>query len=41
MLKKGDIVDDTDDSDEVRTRALQNHVTATPSTEEFFLRTHY
>jgi hypothetical protein len=41
MLKKGDVDDDADDDDEVRTSASQNHVTATPSTEEFFLRTQY
>jgi hypothetical protein len=39
MLKKGDVVDDADD--EVRTSASQNRVTATLSTEEFFLRTQY
>jgi hypothetical protein len=41
MLRKGDVDDDADDDDEVRTSASQNHVTATPSTEEFFLRTQY
>jgi hypothetical protein len=41
MLKKGDVDDDVDDDDEVRTCAPQNHVAATLSTEEFFVRTQY
>ncbi len=43
MLKKGEVnVDaDADDDDEVRTSVLQNHVTATLCTEEFFLSTLY
>jgi hypothetical protein len=40
MLKKGDVIYDADD-DVVRTCASQNRVTATLSTEEFFLRTQY
>jgi hypothetical protein len=39
MLKKGDVDDDADDDDEVQTLVSQNRVTATLSTEEFFLRT--
>jgi hypothetical protein len=41
MSKKGDIVDDADDIDEVRIGASQKRATATLSTEEFFLRTQY
>ncbi len=42
MLKKGDVIVDADaDDDEVRTSALQNRVTATLCTEEFFLSTLY
>jgi hypothetical protein len=41
MLKKGNVVSDADDDDEVRTSALQNRVTATVCTEEVFLRTQY
>jgi hypothetical protein len=41
MLKKGDVEGDAYDDDEVRTSASQNCVTATLSTEEFFLRTQY
>jgi hypothetical protein len=41
MLKKGDVDDDADDDDEVRTSVSQNHVTATLKTKEFFLRTQY
>jgi hypothetical protein len=37
MLKKGDVVDDADEDDEVRTSAPQNRATAAESTEEFFL----
>jgi hypothetical protein len=39
MLKKGDVDDDTDDDNEVRSSASQNRATATMSTEEFLLRT--
>jgi hypothetical protein len=39
MLKKGDVVGDADD--EVRTNVSQNCITATLSTEEFFLRTQF
>jgi hypothetical protein len=39
-MKKGDVVAVADDDDEVRTRASENHVTATLCTEEFFLGTH-
>ncbi len=39
MLKKGDVDDDADDDDEVRTSASENCATAVLSTEEFFLRT--
>jgi hypothetical protein len=39
MLKKADVIDDTDGDDEVRTSASQNRGIATMSTEEFFLRT--
>jgi hypothetical protein len=39
-MKKGDVVVVADDDDEVRTRASENHVTATLCTEEFFLGTH-
>jgi hypothetical protein len=35
-LKEGDVDDDADDDDEVRTSESQNHATATLSTEEFF-----
>ncbi len=41
MLKKGDVNDDADDDDEVRTSESQNLVTATLKTKEFFLRTQY
>jgi hypothetical protein len=41
MLKKGDVIDDADDDDELRTSASQNHVTATLFTDELFLRTQY
>jgi hypothetical protein len=41
MLKKGDVNDDAGDDDEDRTSVLQNHVTGTMNTEEFFLRTPY
>jgi hypothetical protein len=41
MLKKGDVDDDVDDDDEVRTSAPQNRAAATLSTEEFFVRTQY
>ncbi len=41
MMKKGDIVSDADDDDEVRTSVSENHATATLCTEEFFLRTRY
>ncbi len=37
-MKKGGVVDDADDDNEVRTSASQNHATATMCTEEFFLR---
>ncbi len=40
-MKKGDVVDDADDDEEVRTSASQNRATAILSTEEFFLRTQY
>jgi hypothetical protein len=39
MLSKGDVVDDADDDDEVRTSGSQKRTTATLSTEEFCLRT--
>jgi hypothetical protein len=38
MLKKGVVIDDVDDDDEVKP-VSQNRATATLSTEEFFLRT--
>jgi hypothetical protein len=41
MLKKGDVDDDSDDENEVRTTVPQNCVTATLSTEEYFFRTQY
>ncbi len=41
MLKKGDVNDDADDDDEVRTSASQNRATATLSTEEFLFRTQH
>jgi hypothetical protein len=40
-LKKGDVYDDADDDDEVRTSALQKRATASLSTEEFFSRIQY
>jgi hypothetical protein len=41
-MKKGDIDDDADDDDEVRTTvSSQSCATATLSTEELFLRTQY
>jgi hypothetical protein len=40
MLKKGDVDEDADD-DEMRTSVPQIHGRATPSNEEFFLRTQY
>ncbi len=39
MLKKGNVVTDADDDDEVRTSVSQNHAATTLSTEECFLRT--
>jgi hypothetical protein len=33
------MIDDAGDDDEVRTSALQNHMTETLYTEKFFLRT--
>jgi hypothetical protein len=36
MLKKGDVDDDADDDEEVRTSASQNHTTPTLSTKEYF-----
>jgi hypothetical protein len=39
MLTKGDVDDDADDDDKVRTSVTQNHARSTGS-EEFFLRTH-
>jgi hypothetical protein len=41
MLKKGDVVNDADDDDGVRTSASQSIATEILSTEEFFLRTLY
>jgi hypothetical protein len=41
MLKKGDVNNDADDDDEVRTSGLQNCVTVTLSTKAFLLRTQY
>jgi hypothetical protein len=41
MLKKGDVSDDADDDDEVRTSLSQNCATVTLSTEEASLRTWY
>jgi hypothetical protein len=41
MLQKGDVVDDADDDNEVRTSASQNRATTTQGTEEFILRTQY
>jgi hypothetical protein len=41
MLKNEDVENDADDDDEVRTSESQNCVTATLSTEKFFLRTQY
>jgi hypothetical protein len=38
MLKKGDVNNDADDDDEVRTSGLQNCVTVTLSTKAFLLR---
>jgi hypothetical protein len=38
MMKKGGVIDDADDDNEVRTSASQNHATETMCTEEFFLR---
>jgi hypothetical protein len=35
MLKKGDVHNDADDNDEVRTSTSQNHATTTLTTEEF------
>jgi hypothetical protein len=40
MMKKGDVVINADDDDEVRSSASQNRATATLSTGEFFLMTH-
>ncbi len=40
-MKKGDVVNDADDDDEVRTSASQNPVIALLSNEEFFLRIQY
>jgi hypothetical protein len=37
MLKNEDVENDADDDDEVRTSESQNCVTATLSTEKFFL----
>jgi hypothetical protein len=39
MLKKGDIDNDADDDDDVRTSASQSRAMETLSTEELFLRT--
>jgi hypothetical protein len=36
MWKRGDVDDDADDDDEVRTGVPQNHVTATLGTKVFF-----
>jgi hypothetical protein len=36
-MKKGDVVDDADDDERVRTSVSQNCVTATLNTEEFFM----
>jgi hypothetical protein len=41
MMKKGDVIDEVDDDDEVRTSVTPKHLAATLSTEEFFLRTVY
>jgi hypothetical protein len=41
MKKKGDVITDVDDGDELKTSASQNCATATLCTEEFFLRTQY
>jgi hypothetical protein len=41
MLKKGDLVDDAGDDDEVKASASQNCATATLSTKEFFPRAQY
>jgi hypothetical protein len=38
MMKKGDVVLDADDDDEVRTSASQNQATATQCIEELILR---
>jgi hypothetical protein len=40
-LKKGDVDNNADDDDELRTSASQNHATATLIATEFFLRTQY
>jgi hypothetical protein len=41
MMKKGDVFDEVDDDDEVRTSVTPKHLAATLSTEEFFLWTQY
>jgi hypothetical protein len=41
MLKKGDVDDDADDDNEVRTSASRSCATAALITVEFFLRTQY
>jgi hypothetical protein len=41
MLKKGDVDDDSDDENEVRTTVPQKRATATLSTEEYFFSTQY
>jgi hypothetical protein len=42
MLKMGDVDNDAEDEDEVRTTVRsQNIATATLSTEEYFLKTQY
>jgi hypothetical protein len=40
-VEKGDVDDDADHDDEVRTSMSQNYATATLSTEELYLRTQY
>ncbi len=41
MLKLGDVNNDADDDDEVRSRVSQTHATATLSTEQVFLWIQY
>jgi hypothetical protein len=42
MMKKGEnVIIAADDDDEMRISVTQKYVTATPFTEEFFLRTVY